>query len=138
MHPKSSIFGLTACLCVLIYFVGCSVAITRNKVIGNYKVRYRYGTELLRLSADGKYSQVFVLDSTKAETRNTGTWEYKGGGEPQIILHNPLIVDDDFGKLSPTYSEPGRGMWILHPHSFLGKISLPVNEDLGLYFEKQT
>jgi hypothetical protein len=78
----------------------CHPNINRDELIGIYKVNYPYGAEQLKLMQDGSYEQMFALNGQMLKNINNGKWELRALDGDQLILNDPVIVDDGFGRLS--------------------------------------
>jgi hypothetical protein len=118
-----------------VLFSGCYSNVNFDEVVGNYKLRYPYGTEELQLNKDGTYVQTILIDSEKTPKTNKGSWEFDKE-ESEVVLNDALVVDDGFGKLKPRYWEIESGWWALGARKSFGKVSLAVNPDLGFAFKK--
>lgn len=97
---------------------------------------HQYGTEQLRISGNGTYEQLFGVTDKVLQTINEGKWEWIESDGMKLIIHNPIIVDDGFGKQSTMRKAVG-AVWPL-PIKRSGRRSvyLIVNEDQGLKFRK--
>jgi hypothetical protein len=113
--------------------LGCTV--TRDEVVGTYYLQYEFGRERLLLGADGSYEQSFEGTGTSRAV-NRGRWELQSNGDQIIVLHNPMLVADPFGKarLSPLRES---GVALLRVKKWLGAVALVLNGDQGLRFEKR-
>jgi len=113
--------------------VGCTV--TRDEIVGGYQLQYEFGTERLLLSADGTYEQAFERSGASKEL-NKGRWELRVNGDQTVVLHNPMLVADPFGKARPAPLRES-GVALLKVKKWLGTVSLILNESQGLRFEKR-
>ena len=129
-------FGVgLAMICGLPLWAGCLSKIDPREVPGTYAVRYPYGVEKLKINHDGTYEQLFGPNEQALKPINKGNWEVRTQDELQLIVNNPVIVDDGFGKKSQM--KQSSGYWPLRiKQGLLGQIRLPVNEDLGFVFKK--
>lgn len=118
-----------------VLFSGCSSKVSFDEVIGNYKLRYPYATEELQLNMDGTYIQTVLIDSETTPKTNKGRWEF-WVKESEVVLNDPMIVDDGFGKLKARYWQSEPIAWNLDARKSFGKISLGVNPDWGFAFKK--
>lgn len=127
---------ITLAFMALFVSIGCSDRITRETLVGSYRLEYPYGQEELKLGKDGKYTQFFTLKNDDKQIRHEGSWEYNQA-DSEVILNDPLIIDNGFGRLSPSFSkvQSGNGFFYVH-RSWSGKIRLRVNEDQGFFYEK--
>lgn len=116
-----------------VWCASCSQQISRDELVGNYKVDYGYGVEDLQLLPNGRYDQTFRSAADNVPITNTGKWELKSD---TLHLYDSLIVDDNFGRLRSNYKEPvpgSRGIivkkqfWIVH---------LIINPDSPVSFKK--
>lgn len=129
--PVIVIMGFT----FLVLFLGCSSKVNFDEVIGNYKLRYPYGTEELQLNRDGTYIQIVLIDGETTPKINKGRWEFDTE-ESKVILYDAMIVDDFFGHLGRDYWQIEAGLWDLSARKSFGKVSLGVNPDQGFAFKK--
>ena len=83
---------------VLLITAGCSFSVTKEEVVGTYELRYSYGTETLRLNADGTFEQSFLLKEEKMPKLVRGQWQLNPK-DNTVALESTLVVDDNFGKL---------------------------------------
>jgi hypothetical protein len=111
----------------------CQMGITRSELPGRYRVQYPYGVEELELQSNGVYVQTIKLNREDAPATNTGRWEYQEGS---VLLTDPLLVDDNFGKPRADYRIRQRGGWYLRVERGLGGITLNWADDLGFHFRK--
>ena len=113
--------------------LGCTV--TRDEVVGTYYLQYEFGRERLLLGSDGWYEQSFEGAGT-SEAANRGHWEFQSNGDQTVVLHNPMLVADPFGKARPApLREPG--VALLRVKKWLGTIALILNGEQGLRFERR-
>jgi len=117
--------------------VGCNRPIPRERLVGSYRVDYGYGVEQLTLRADGTYTQEFAPKGEAFRAINQGRFDLRTGtfwdGE-LLQLHDPIIIDD-LGKRSAMAHAVG--VWIMPiQKTWSGQPRFPVNEDMGLYFER--
>jgi len=90
----------------------------------------------LKLRRDGTYEQVFRSETDGKELMRSGTWEIKNLHGQRLVLHEPLIIEDDTGRIDEELSSSS-GDWILDVSWTPSGYRMPVNEDLGLYFDRQ-
>lgn len=122
----SLLFLLTVC--------SCSSGVVYEDLVGVYKVQYPYGTEELVLNRDGTYKQTILL-TNKDEVSHTGQWKFLEK-ESKVVLKDPLIVDDNFGRPNPNFMKVQEGLWILRIEKRFRAVSLHWNDDQGFVFEK--
>jgi hypothetical protein len=109
---------------------------SRSELVGGYKIRYSYGSEELRLNSDGTYVQVISLDRGGLRASNSGKWEYREK-KGELSLIDPLLVDDNFGKVSSTWMSPRAGLWSLAAEKWpTGSVTLYYSPDFDYRFEK--
>lgn len=117
--------------------MGCGRGVTEHDVPGVYRAVYSYGTEQLTIREDGTYEQAFGEKRDAVAVINRGRWELRRGdiwNRTQLVLHNPVSVDDGSGRKSDLKRF---AFWVLPVRrSWSGEIRVPINEDLGLTFEK--
>jgi hypothetical protein len=89
----------------------------------------------LNRNEDGTFEQTFQLKGDPNVVRRAGKWELKEMEGETVLLYGALIIDDVTGKIDSELSK-SEGAWIMHVDSTFGRFRFPVNEDLGLYFEK--
>lgn len=123
-------------LATTILTVGCGYNISRDELIGNYKVTYSYGTEELALLNDGHYEQRIVVSGDTSPAIHSGQWDFSGGERAELVLHDALIVDDGFGKPNKEYRRVARGVRGIRASKSFGKLKLSINEDLDQAFER--
>jgi hypothetical protein len=105
--------------------------VPRSDLTGTYLCSYPYGTETLVLQSDGHYSQLVGVAGSPAIS-HSGSWHLNA--HHQVVLEDALIVDNGFA--SPA-TRPVVSNWILDVrHTMAGAIVMPVNEDVGLQFQK--
>jgi hypothetical protein len=123
---------------LLLGLIGCRSNIDRAELPGVYQATYSYGVEHLNVMADGTYEQSFVTTGTPVKSINKGKWELGHGDIWEgdlLILNNPVIVDDGFGKLSKL--EQRSGVWQLRVRKSIGgNIYFPINDDQGTSFKR--
>jgi hypothetical protein len=119
---------------VLVILLGCFLIfrpVSRADLIGSYRCSYPYGTETLLLQPDGRYAQSVSMAGSPP-TSHSGSWHLSQGH--QVVLQDALVIDNGFGNPS---TRPVISNWILDVrHAMTGTIIMPVNEDLGLEFQK--
>jgi len=126
-------FCVLCCLCLL---AGCGREVVPSEVVGLYSVKYPYGTEQIRISADGSYEQFFAPNGKPQVTINKGRWELRRLVELDLCLHDPVIVDDAFGRQSAMKKQTG-AIWPLHVSRGLrGGIWFSVNADQGFVLRR--
>jgi hypothetical protein len=110
-------------------------AVTRDELVGRYQLRYEFGVEVLRLESDGTYEQLFEGPGRAREV-NKGRWELRSDREQVVVLHNPMLVADPFGKpRTGPLREPGLALLRIKKRG--GTVSLILNEEQALFFDKQ-
>lgn len=97
-----------------------------------WEVNYADSKLQLKLNSDGTFEQI-LQQRDKNTIRRTGTWALTDLEGQSVLLNGALIVRDDRGTLE---SADTNGAWVIHIAGGFGNIRLPVNEDLGLYFDK--
>jgi hypothetical protein len=127
------------CLALLAQIVSTATACgpAKTDLVGLYRLDHSFGVEYLRLNLDGSYEQRFVPNAGQ-ETRHAGKWDARPGDRWEgllVVLHEPLLVDDPFGRsVAP---KEASGDWLLPAHrGAFGGVYLTSNEDAGLYFRK--
>jgi hypothetical protein len=107
---------------------------TDHDLIGNWEVNYEDSKLKLTLNPDRTFAQV-VEPKGKDVVRRNGRWELADLEGPCVVLNGALVLRDEKGNGTV---EPvgGNGAWIMHIESGITGTRLPVNEDLGLYFDK--
>jgi hypothetical protein len=109
---------------------------TAHDLVGTWQVDYRTSKLMLTLNQDGTFEQVFQKKGDTNLIHRTGKWALTDFEGPSVDLTGALIVRDDDGMIDSELSAYKDGGWILHVNQTLGHLSLTVNEDLGLSFEK--
>lgn len=121
---------------VVVNLIGCSGSIQQSELAGTYIAEYSYAREVLELRVNGTYTQgVTFSDKKNSAISNSGSWKYNLG-EKRVLLENPILIDDNFGKLNPNYKQPVSGGWHLTATRDFGGIALNWNDDLGVRFKK--
>ena len=105
---------------------------TREQLIGEYQIRYSFGTDTLVLKADDSYEQRFIDPAGKTHIHR-GTWRFEGGRDNQVSLLDAVDVCDGFGQFAGI--EPRSGYSLRSFGWYRGTV-ISVNEDLGLYMRK--
>lgn len=75
---------------------------------GVYAMISPYGVEMLRLGADGKYTQVVLLNRDSVPSCHSGTWEFSHD-TTEVYLVDGLSVTDIKGQLNPSFPVPSGG-----------------------------
>lgn len=110
--------------------VGCSSSPDIEKLYGEYQADFAYGVERLALRSNGTYEQRLTLKATGEGVTHIGRWEYRRDGGV-VIVNDPLLFDDNFGKLNPEFRSPVSGGWHLDVRERFGSFRLVWNEDFG-------
>jgi hypothetical protein len=113
----------------------CSSDVTQTELAGGYEAKYEFGTQNLRLQPDGAYMQKLTLPTVEGAVSHAGRWEYSQA-RGLVILHDPLMFDDNFGKLNPQYQTPVNGTWNLNVRKTFRGLTLAWNDDLGVTLRK--
>jgi hypothetical protein len=117
---------------MLLLSTGCRVKV--GELAGTYKVRYQHGSETLLLHNDGTFRQVYTSLKDGGSTTNSGTWKFDKA-DRAIVLRD-VIEFDQFGEQEN--ASPKRIVWRIRIAKWFGKLSLIINEDAGLEYEKAT
>src|SRR5262249_26843706 len=116
---------------------GCYGPVSRERLVGTYRVDYGYGLEQLTLKADGTYTQEFAEAGQGFHVINEDQFDLGTGDfwdDQLVTLHNPVIVDVSGTRSDMTRSS---GVWPARVRrSCAGRPRLLINEDLGLEFER--
>ena len=115
---------------------GCTSKVGHDKVVGNFEVRYTYGTEKLQLHKDRTYVQSVFINGERAPKTNNGRWEFDEEYS-EVILFDAMMVDDGFGRLEPAYWKTVPGASRLAARKSLGKVSLFHSGDRDFVFKKE-
>jgi hypothetical protein len=107
---------------------------TAQDLVGTWQVDYGTSKLTLTLRQDGTFEQRYQKRGESNLIRRDGKWELAEFEGPSVLLNGPLIVRDSDGTIE---SDDGKGGWVIHINKTFGHLGLAVNEDLGLYFEKQ-
>ena len=138
MQGRCSKYSLSGKLCLVVLSL-CLVAcrkITTENMSGRWTVKYSRSNLVLNLRRDCTYEQVFSSEIDGKELRRSGTWEIENLHGQRLVLHAPLIIEDDTGRIDEELSSSS-GDWILDVSWTPSGYRMPVNEDLGLYFDRQ-
>jgi hypothetical protein len=122
----------TLCLALVGQLTACRKPNAQD-LVGNWEVAYANSKLKLKLNQDGTFEQTLEQKDKTAVLRRTGKWEMADLEGESVVLNGALIVRDDKGTLE---SADSTGAWIIHIDWGFGRIRLPVNEDLNLYFDK--
>ena len=114
---------------------GCT-PIDERRVLGAYVAEYSYARQELDIKPNGSYVQRIVVKGKSEELTHSGTWTYDRSAS-RLVLNDPLLLDDNFGKLNPDYRTPAKGIWGLSVRSTAAGITLNWNDDLGVHFTKK-
>lgn len=107
-----------------------------DNLIGTWQVDYRNSELTLTLNQDGTFEQVFEKKGESKAIRRKGKWELTELEGPSVLLNGALLVEDQTGDIDSKLSVNNNAGWVLHMNETFGHVTLTVNEDLGLYFEK--
>ena len=119
--------------CSVIIMLGCQSKIDYKEIPGIYIAEYPYGVEQLKITSDGFYEQSFGTSDKTLTFLNKGKWDIRLEGR-KIVLKNPVMVADGFGKKS---LKPFSGDWFLLIQKGLwGQLAFSINGDLDLKFKK--
>jgi len=131
---------------IAISIAGCgpfdrpSGPVSRGDAIGTYRVRYEpyrgvyLGKETLVLRPDTTYEQIFT-PATGRVARNTGTWTFsQASAGPEIYLDGLMhYLDESYDHLA----KPPKRLGMFTGVAKHGKhVSILINDDLGLWYEK--
>jgi hypothetical protein len=134
-NSRSRFLKLFAFLVFVVQLTACK-APTAQDVAGTWQVDYGNSKLTLTLNKDWTFEQVFQKKGEKNIVRRTGNWELTELEGPAVLLNGALFVQDETGAIDWKLSAGNKGGWVLHINKTFGHLSLTVNEDLGLYFEK--
>lgn len=123
--------GVIIWVALLVGILSCSVE--RDELVGRYEAILPFATVELELRDDGLYEERVMVRSTSRVLTHTGRWEYRNS---QIALKDPLIVDDNFGRLNPELSIPQEGLWLLSVSKRWKNIRLTWAPDFDYRFTK--
>jgi len=117
----------------LIVLCACEAQFKESELVGTYKANHGKGEDIIVLKEGGKYLHSFkTLEKT---FEREGVWEY------EIFEDQPLISFYNFQHRWEdnyyTYKKDERNIWpAFIERSIFGKIILPLDDDLGFYYEK--
>lgn len=141
---ENALMGIVMSLVVTV-FIGCAGGISKESLIGHYRLAGKAGTIDLELAADGAFVQtVRFEDGTRSVRR--GRWVPPSSANSTVGLDG-LWIPREFcpGYLNeadtrkdghPKCSDPG--YWVGKPYRALGKIVLPMFPDENMNFERVT
>jgi hypothetical protein len=116
---------------------GCSATVSREQLVGTYRVDYGYGVEQLTLKADGTYKQEFAQQGAWFHEINEGHFDLGIGDfwNGQLLnLYDPVIVDVS-GQRSDMARDAGR--WPMRIRTtWGGQPRFLIDEDIGLEFNR--
>jgi hypothetical protein len=127
--------AMTLVAVLAVWLWACSSDVTQSELAGSYEAKYQFGTQNLRLQPDGTYTQKLTLPTVEGAVSHAGRWEYSQA-RGLVILHEPLMFDDNFGKLNPQYRTPVDGSWNLNVRKNLRGLTLTWNDDVGVTLRK--
>src|SRR5687767_11449499 len=111
--------------------IGCGVgSMDTSELSGDYSVRYKHGFEKLTLKTNGTFTQVFTPVGTAPSATNSGTWQFEKA-DGAIVLRDVF----EFDRQRETQSLE-KIVWQIRVAKRFGKVSLIINEDEGLEFDK--
>ena len=122
-------------LFLAIILTGCG-SIADKDVIGEYDARYTFAREQLSLKTDHTYEQRIRANGSTTPLLREGNWSFLDN-HSIVNLQDPLIIDDNLGKLRADYQIPVNGLWGLRAERGLLGISLNWNDDGGVRFVRQ-
>jgi hypothetical protein len=114
--------------------LGCTRNISRDDLIGTYRIHQKYGVETLVLSPDGSFLQE-IAPPVGEVVRNVGTWDAPGPLPKRlVVLHGALLVDD----FDPNWSLEKRkvGTWEIPAYDYRFGVKLYPDPDTDEVFEK--
>lgn len=120
---------------VVMIIFGCTTRVERDEIIGAYQSDLPFGTEILELKPDGRYTQILTIRGENKNVSHSGAWKYR----PEVSLlelQDALQFDDNFGTLNPSYKIPGLGIWVLNVEKIFGRVSLAWAPDFDFKFKK--
>ena len=104
----SRVWRWSVAVVLVIATAGCSGPVSRERLVGTYRVDYDYGLEQLTLKTDGTYTQEFAEPGQRFHVINQDRFDLGNGDfwDGQLLtLHNPVIVDE-LGKRSAWRASP--------------------------------
>jgi hypothetical protein len=120
-------------LLALCFGVGCGASsMNTNELSGDYSVRYKHGLEKLTLKTNGTFMQLYTPLGGALLTTNSGTWKFEKT-DCRIVLRD-VIEFDQWGAGEKQSLE--RIVWQIRVAKRFGQVSLIINEDEGLEFDK--
>ena len=108
---------------------GCGVSST-NELSGDYAVRYTHGLEKLTLKTNGTFTQLYTPAGSTLSATNSGTWEFRKA-DGRILLRDAVEFEE---KREAQSLE--KVVWLIRIEKRFGKVSLIINEDDGLDYDK--
>jgi hypothetical protein len=127
--------SILALLVVVLGIEGCSGRVGESDLIGRYLCNYSYGAELLVLNPSGAYTQLIDVNAPEGSLIHSGKWQYDAQ-RAEVILLDPIIVDDNFGSLREGFRKTESGSWTLKVSRQFHHISLHWNPDLDYAFRR--
>ncbi len=120
---------------ILIALCACQVEFQESELIGTYKANHGKGEDIIVLKENGKYLHTFKTSENLFERE--GNWEY------EIFKDQPLISFYNFqhrwrdNYYTYEFEKGERNIWpAFIERTIFGKITLPLDDDLGFYYEK--
>jgi hypothetical protein len=130
------LLGLLTRWMLLVFVLGGCTAPSTESLAGQYEARFDYGTETLWLRSDGTYSQKLTVAATGEAISHNGRWKYDQS-TASLTLSDPLLFDDNFGRLNPQFRTPVSGDWKLDVRGSAHSVSLAWNDDLDIEFRRK-
>ena len=133
--PSKRLLNFGLLLMFVVQLTACKGPTTQD-LVGTWRVDYGKSKLTLTLRQDGTFEQVFETNSATSAVRRTGRWQLTDLEGPSVELKGALFVEDQTGVIDPKLSAAENAGWVLHVNQTFGHLSLTVNQDLGLYFER--
>jgi hypothetical protein len=116
-------------ICVLAVQASCAPAPSRADAVGVYRANHDFGDDILEVKSDGSYHMKFVGNNGRV-VENSGTWEFEPmDGRPRISFAKFVFGIPDMS------SKPG--YWNVELERSFGRLRFCIDEDRGLYYEKE-
>jgi hypothetical protein len=123
------------CVSLAVLLAACGRFPDAAALAGEYEAKYDFGRERLVLRPDGGYEQNLFPGNASTSTSHAGRWDFDYERQ-LVIVHNPLLFADNFGKLNPMYVTPVDGSWNLAARRRFGSIVLSWNDDVGVKLKR--
>jgi len=116
---------------ILFAIAGCKSVIDQTELYGTYVDDNPFAAEKLILSSRNEYTQQIQLNKESKVNEFRGRWKFDAQTHA-VILEDPIILLDEFGRFRNDYLKPLEGSFFLKAKKGpFRALVLDVNEDTG-------